>query len=292
MLTNFKYFIGIFCLFTVNSFAQSRFETAEELLSNGQVNEAKEIFQEFDENDRAQEYLGDIASFQKNWDAAISYYKGLVKKNPENAVYNFKLGGAMGMKAYTGSKFQALLLIGDVKKYFRKAAELDKNFILPRRALVELYMELPEIIGGSKTLAESYAQELENLNSLEALLAQAYIYRESDYRELAKLKYEEAIQTAQKKPALITRNYLKYELGEAAAWYNIYPEAGTKFLREYLENYGYQDLNSPAWAYLRLAQIEKNQNNKSEALGMIEKSLEADPNFDKAIEEKLKIQRM
>lgn len=292
MLRKFKYFIGIFCLFPVNFMAQPQMKAAEQLLTNGQVNEAKEAFLEMKDNDQAREYLGDIASFQKNWDAAISYYKELVKEHPENAVYNFKLGGAMGMKAYTGSKFQAVLLIGDVKKYFRKAADLDKNYILPRRALVELYMQLPEIVGGSKTLAESYAHELENLNSLEALLAQAYIYRESDYKELAKLKYQEAFQAALRKPGLITRNYVKYELGEASVWYDIYPEAGIDFLKDYLEHYGYKDINSPAWAYLRLAQIEKNRNNKSEALGMIEKSLKADPTFDKAQEEKVKIQRM
>ncbi len=292
MSPNFKYFIGIFCLFTMKMFPQTNFEQAERLLHNGQVNESKELFENDKANPRAKEYLGDIASFQQNWDEAISYYKELVKKDPDNAVYNFKLGGAMGMKAYNASKFQAVLMIGDIKKYFRKAAELDKDYILPRRALVELYMELPDIIGGSKTLAESYAHELQNLNSIEALLAQAYIYRQSDYSELAKMKYEEAIQTAIRKPELINRNYIKYELGEAAAWYGIYPEAGMDFLHDYLEDYGYKDINSPAWAYLRLAQIRKNQNKKSEALGMIEKSLEIDPAFDKAIQEKQKIQRM
>lgn len=292
MILNSKYFIGIFCLFTVNLFGQTDFKKAESLLHNGQVEESKVIFEKYDDNLKAQEYLGDIASFQRNWDEAISYYKKLLKEDPDNPVYNFKLGGAMGLKAYNSSKFQAVLMIGDIKKHFRKAAELDKAFVLPRRALVELYMELPEIIGGSKTMAESYAHELQNINDVEALLAQAYIYRQSDYKELAKLKYSEAIQTAIKKPNLITRNYVKYELGEAAAWYELYPEAGIGFLKDYLEDYGYKDLNSPAWAYLRIAQIQRNQENKPEAMVMIEKSLEIDPAFDKALQEKQKIQRM
>ncbi|AVR44173.1 hypothetical protein C7S20_02210 [Christiangramia fulva] len=292
MNLNNKYFIVIFCLFTVNIFAQSQIVEAEKLLNNGEIEEAKQIFLQNDQDEKAREYLGDIASFQKNWDQAKEYYRDLVKQEPENAVYNFKLAGALGMKAYNTSKFQAVFIIGDVKKYFRKAADLDKSFVLPRRALVELYMELPEIIGGSRTMAESYAHELENINPLEALLAQAYIYRKSDFKELAKLKYEEAIKTALKRPNLITRNYLNYELGEASAWYKIYPEAGIDFLHKYLKEYGYKDLNSPAWAYLRLAQIQKSQNNSAEALNMINKSLEVDPGFEKAIQEKQKIQQM
>lgn len=292
MILNSKYFIGIFYLFTANLLAQTEFERAESLLHNGQVEESKVIFEKYDDNLKAQEYLGDIASFQQSWDEAIDHYRKLLKEDSYNAVYNFKLAGAMGLKAYNGSKFQAVLMISDIKKYFRKATDLDKTFVLPRRALVELYMELPEIVGGSKTIAESYAHELENINEVEALLAQGYIYRKSDYKELAKLKYSEAIQTAIKKPNLITRNYVKYELGEAAAWYDIYPEEGIGFLENYLKNYGYKDLNSPAWAYLRIAQIQRSQDNKSEALGMIEKSLEVDPTFEKALQEKQKIQRM
>ncbi len=284
--------MSIFCLLAGNSMAQQPLGYGEKLLKNGEIEEARKFFLEHQNNLNAIEYLGDIASFNQEWDKAINFYEDLVEGNPENAMYNFKLGGALGMKAYYGSKFQAAILIGDVKKYLKKAADLDPNHKETRRALVELYMQIPSFIGGSKTIAESYASDLDRVNEVDALLADGYIYRSQDYRDLAKSKYEEAIRVAVKKPELISRNYLKYELGEASAIYEVQLEAGERLLNEYIEDYGYKDLKSPAWAYLRLAQIERSKSNQKEALAMIEKSLAIDPNFEKALIEKQKIQRL
>ncbi len=292
MLIKLKCSLFIIGLFFLNTSAQMDLKEGEELLKSGKIEDAKKIFIEMGKDPIAMEYLGDIASFYKNWDEAIGYYKELIELDPEKAMYNFKLGGALGMKAYYGSKFQAALLLGDVKKYLKKAADLDPSHTEARRALVELYMQIPEFIGGSKTIAESYASDLDRLNEVDALLADAYIFKIQEYKVLAKNKYEEAIRTAMRKPQLITRNYLNYELGEASALYEIQLDAGEKFLRKYIENHGYQDLKSPAWAYYRLAQIERIKNNKQPAMVLIQKSLAIDPDFDKAIIEKQKIQRL
>ena len=292
MLINNKLIIVIFCLFAVNSLAQQTIKDAEILLRNGEVVEAEKILLQYENNPKALEFLGDIASFNKEWDEAIEYYETLVDLDSENAMYNFKLGGAMGMKAYYGSKFQAAILLSDIKKYLKKAADLDPTHKETRRALVELYMQIPSIIGGSKTIAESYASDLDRINEVDALLADAYIYKIQEYRDLAKHKYEEAIRLAVKKPDLITRNYLRYELGEASAIYEIQMESGEKFLNQYIKDYGYKDLKSPAWAYYRLAQIERIKSNQKAALAHIEKSLSIDPDFDKALIEKQKIQRL
>jgi len=292
MLTNFKYIIAFFYLFTIGAMAQTSLESAEKMLNSGEIENAREVFLQHKNKPKAIEYLGDIASFYKNWDEAIEYYETLVEMDSQNAMYNFKLGGAMGMKAYYGSKFQAALLLGDIKEYLKKAADLDPKHKETRRALVELYMQIPGIVGGSKIIAESYASDLDRINEVDALLADAYIYKTEEYRDLAKNKYNEAIRAATQKPELVTRNYLKYELGEAAAMNELQLEAGKKFLKEYIDGYGYKDLKSPSWAYLRLAQIERIQNNQQEALKYIEKSLKIDPDFDKALIEKQKIQRL
>ena len=292
MLTNFKYIIGILYLFVGMTYGQENLIEAKKLLENGQIQEAKAAFLVHKDDLNAIEYLGDIASFEQNWEVAISYYEKLVKAMPSNAMYNFKLGGALGMKAYYGSKFEAALIINDVKKYLKKAAELDPSHKEARRALVELYMQIPGFIGGSQTIAESYASDLDRLNEVDALLADAYIYKIQEYKDLAKSKYEEAIRVAVRKPSLISRNYLKYELGEASAIYEVQPEAGKKLLTEYIANYGYKDLKSPAWAYLRLAQIERNLNNQEVALKHIEQSLNIQPDFEKALVEKQRIKRL
>ena len=62
--------------------AQNDINTAEKLLKSGQIEKAREVFLQFDGVPVAIEYLGDIASFNKNWDAAIEYYETLVDLDP------------------------------------------------------------------------------------------------------------------------------------------------------------------------------------------------------------------
>ncbi|MFD2833486.1 tetratricopeptide repeat protein [Gramella sp. AN32] len=292
MKVKIKLFIGIFLHFTCLLNAQEYLKDGENLLRQGKISEAEKIFLEHPNNEKSREFLGDIASFNKEWDKAIEYYEELLEEHPNNATYNFKTGGSMGMKAYYGSKFQAMLLIGDIKTYLRRAAELDKNHTEVRRALVELYVQLPGFIGGSDVLAESYASDLDRLNQIDALLADGYIYRKKDYRDLAKSKFQEALQVSRRKPELLTRNYMKYELGEFSALFEVELDQGEKMLKEYIADYGYKDLKIPSWAYLRLAQIERARNNQEKAVAYIDKSLNIDPKFDKALEEKTKISRM
>lgn len=292
MLKLFWSFIVIFLPFAGIIHAQESIVLGEKLLNQGNIQQAKKIFLNHPNDLKSIEYLGDIESFEKNWDKAIEYYEELEDRNPNSAAYNFKLGGALGIKAIEGSKFQAALLLGDIKTHLKKAASLDPNHAEVRRALVQLYMELPGIIGGSRTIAESYASDLDRINEIDAALADAYIYKIAEYKDLAFKKYESALLTAKRKPELITRNHLNYELGEASATYEIEPELGKKHLLKYLDNYGYQDLKTPAWAYYRLAQIERILKNKEAATSYIEKSLRESPNFLKAQEERIKIQRL
>ena len=131
-------------------------------------------------------------------------YKKLVKANPYNANYHYKYGGALGMKALSVSKLKALGIIGDVKRFFFKAAELDPKHIDARWALVELYMSLPGIIGGSKSKSLKYADELENLSKVDGYLAKGYIYEYDDEPELAEKYYKIAIKVGGS--VLVTKN--------------------------------------------------------------------------------------
>lgn len=292
MLTKYKIFLLICGLFTAIGNSQNDISAAEKLLNSGDDKAAETLLLQHETELKAIELLGDIYSFRKNWDLAISKYEQLVKAKPNDSNYNFKLGGVMGMKAYYGSKFQAAMLIGDVKKHLLKAAELDANHSESRRALVELYMQIPGFVGGSQTIAESYASELHRINELDGLLADAYIYKFLDYQKLAETKYEAAIKLSRRKPELITRNYLNYELAEVSAIYSIELDHGQSLIKRYIKNYGYKDIKDPSWAYYRLAQIERLNQNQDVALNYIKKSLEIAPNFDKALIEKQKIQRM
>lgn len=279
-------------LFIVSFVQGQSLVAVEEYLKNNELKKAKSELQNHPGNPEAIEYLGDIAVFEKKWDKAIKHYRKLLKTRPISANYNFKLGGAMGMKAMEVSKFSAALMIGDIKKYLNRAASLDANHAEVRRALVELYMELPAIVGGSKEVAQQHALELHNLNAVDAHLAEAYIHNYEENEELKRKAVEKALNAAAQNRELLVRNYLFYELGEQAANLNLRPKLAVDFLKSYIENYSYKDLKSPAWAYFHIAKIEAKRNDKKEALYNINKALSVKFGFPEAEKLKLKILEM
>ncbi|HSP12473.1 MAG TPA: hypothetical protein VLO29_08085, partial [Salegentibacter sp.] len=230
--------------------------------------------------------------YNKNWDKAIEYYRELVDRNPDSAEYHFKLGGALGMKAMEGSKFQAALLVNEIKKSLLSASELDTEHTQARRALAEFYMQIPSFIGGGKNAAMEYVEELEQINKLDAHLAKAYIYKIEEEQEEFQEEVEKAIELASANPELITSNNTNYELGEGGATLGIFPDKSSKFLADYIANYGYKDLKSPAYAYLHLARIKASQNNREEALKNINLAIKNKAIFPEAEKEKLRILQM
>ncbi|WP_291275505.1 tetratricopeptide repeat protein [Flavobacterium sp.] len=166
-------------LFSLISVGQSSFDVAVSYFDAKKLNEAKSLFEVYlksNPNDlKAIEYLGDIAGQQKKWDEAVSYYSKLKTKIPTNADYQYKYGGALGMKAKSVNKMKALGMIDDIEQAFLTAAKLDKKHINTRWALVMLYLELPAIIGGSETKAKKYADELLLISRVDGYLAHGYI---------------------------------------------------------------------------------------------------------------------
>ena len=261
------------------------------------------------------ELLGDAYGHQKKWDGAINQYKKLVDASYDNANYQYKYGGALGMKALEVNKFKALGLITDVKEAFLKAAEIDPDHIDVRWAMVELYMQLPGIIGGSKKKSLKYANELENLSKVDGYLAKGYIYEYDNELKLAESYYKKAINVggsltcydkltklyeSENEPIKAianiedayekhNRNQMNYQIGKVSADYNVELDKGERCLNIYIENHSVEDGVPIEWAFLRLAQIEKNRNNKMEALKWIDKALDTRSDFKQAKEEKKKI---
>lgn len=252
------------------------------------------------------ELLGDSYGHQKKWDEAINEYKILIEKEPNNANYQYKYGGALGMKALSISKLRALGIIGDIKQAFLKAAELDPKHIDVRWALVELYVSLPGIVGGSTSKALGYAEELQNLSKVDGYLAKGYVYEYDEEAELAEKYYRLAIKVGgsvtcyekltnfyeahnqpdkaignledgQKK---LQRNAMHYQIGKVCADYNVQLDKGEKCLNAYLANHSAKDGVPKEWAYYRLAQIHKHKNEKVEALKWIDKAILGLPEID------------
>lgn len=188
----------VFILLPMLSFGQSQHETINQLFEAKQYVKAEQVAEDLvneNPNDlEAVELLGDAYGHQKKWDNAIVEYKKLVNAKPNNANYHYKYGGVLGMKALSVSKFKAVGIIGDAKKAFLKAAELDPNHINTRWALVELYMQLPGIIGGSKKKALRYSDELYNLSEVDGYLSKGYIYEYDKEFEKAEYNYLKAVE--------------------------------------------------------------------------------------------------
>lgn len=296
--------------------SQSNYEKAEEYFKQENFSKAKPIFenylQQHPQDKKTREYLGDIAGYEKKWDTAISYYEGLVKDEKTNANYHFKYGGAMGLKAMSISRIRAVTYIGDIKYELEQAAKLDSKHIEARWALVEFYIQLPGIFGGSENKAVQYANELGKISEVDGYLANGYIAEYTDRPKDAERYYKKAIevggsphtyeklsnlyeQNNQPKEAIVTtsaslkkhkRNQLNYQIGKISAQYNLEPEYGIECLSQYLANYSIKDGVEKDWAYYRLAQIYKNLGKKEIALTWINKALLGKADFKEAQKEK------
>lgn len=301
------------------AFGQMELRQVEKYLANKQFEKAEKSVVTYlyaNPNDlNGIELLGDTYGQQLKWDEAISSYKKLVDAKSSNANYQYKYGGALGMKALKVNKLKAVGMIGDIKEAFLKAAELDPSHIDARWALVELYIQLPGIIGGSVDKSLKYANELEKLSKVDGYLAKGYVYEYDNEPELAEKYYKMAIKEGgsmtcyeklttfyekQKQPekAIATiednhkehdRNALHYQIGKVAAEYNIELQKGEMYLNMYIKNYSAEDGVPKAWANYRLAQINKHKGNKSEALKYINLALMELPDIKPFKEEKSSI---
>ena len=188
-----------FLLFTpiLLSAQTSDFDKGKSFYDQEKFDQAKPFFENFlkthPTDQKTREYLGDIASYDKNWDEAIGIYETLVKEDGQDANYHFKYGGAMGMKALSISRIRALTYIGDIKEQFTKAAELDPSHIETRWALIELYLQLPGILGGSEAKAKKYASELADISPVDGYLSNGYIEEHYNRMEAAEKYYRKAI---------------------------------------------------------------------------------------------------
>ncbi len=312
MLKNFL--TTLFCfLFVASALSQSAIDQANQLIQAKKYVESERILhnylQQQPTDKAAKELYGDALGFQEKWDETIQVYKELMLSDTRNANYFYKYGGAMGMKALAVNKLKAMGMVKDIRNAFTRAAELDPKHIDARWALVEFYMQLPGIIGGSEKKARYYAGELKTLSPVDGYLALGYIAEYNDDFKEAEQAYRKAIEVggsaltytklvdlyeANQEPqkALLTgqeciaahdNNRMHYQIGKIAATFNMNSDLGIACLHKYIENYTVKDGVPKDWAYYRLAQIYNNQGDKQQATTWVNKALDARPDFKEAL---------
>ena len=99
--------------------------------------------------------IGEAYAAEKRWDLAINYYEKLIRIDPNNSDYLYRLGGTQAAYSEVVSKFKVLPLINTAKRNLIKSASLNKKHIYSRWALVQILTELPQILGGNKDDAQA-----------------------------------------------------------------------------------------------------------------------------------------
>jgi len=208
-------------LFFISMFANSQtdYDKAEKLFLSKNYEQSKVLFENYLNNNpnnlKTLEYLGDIEGQFKSWDKAIYYYKKLKLIKPTEANYYYKYGGVLGMKAKSSNKFKALGMISEVKLSFEKAISLNPKHIEARVALVELYLQLPGIVGGSEKKALLYANEIAQISAVDGYLSKGHIAEYFGRYKEAEVQYKKAVEISKSKNSYqILANLYKNKMGQ------------------------------------------------------------------------------
>ena len=236
------------------------------------------------------EKRGEAHASRQEWEKAAECYKQLLERYPDVADYHYKYGGFLGMMILE-NRLKAMGLVGDIKEAFIRASELDATHMGARRALVELYMQLPGIMGGSRKKALRYAEELHRLSPLEGYLAKGYIYEYDGKDEKAKTYYILAlkeIDTAKK----LSRKQLHCKIGQLCGDYKMKLDEGLQHLHQYIQkdtSYYETELHV---AYCAIAKLHRLKNEKAKAMEWVKKSLSREPGYEEGLKEKARIEAL
>jgi len=199
--------------------SQTDYDKAEKLFLSKNYEQSKVLFENYLNNNpnnlKTLEYLGDIEGQFKSWDKAIYYYKKLKLIKPTEANYYYKYGGVLGMKAKSSNKFKALGMISEVKLSFEKAISLNPKHIEARIALVELYLQLPGIVGGSEKKALLYANEIAQISAVDGYLSKGHIAEYLGRYKEAEVQYKKAVEISKSNNSYqILANLYKNKMGQ------------------------------------------------------------------------------
>lgn len=229
--------------------------------------------------------LGETYAYQEEWDKSIDIYKRLTSLTVDNPSYFFKYGGVLAKKAQNSNPFVGLTLIRRIKSSFKKALILDPFHTAAHWALIDLYVSLPGIVGGSYAKAYELARQLKQISTLDGFLALGYVYEYDNEPADARTSYLKALSMANSFKEF-ERNQLNYQLGKVCSDYGLQLDIGIEYMTTYIENHSIKDGVPLEWAYYRMALLYRKKGNKRNSLLWINRALEEKKGFKRALEEK------
>ena len=199
--------------------------------------------------------IGEAYAAEKRWDLAINYYEKLIRIDPNNSDYLYRLGGTQAAYSEVVSKFKVLPLINTAKRNLIKSASLNKKHIYSRWALVQILTELPQILGGNKDDAQDYCHEILNISKVHGLLSYHY-YHSFQSNEKKIIEFEKKIiDSLNSNPVLFDFNYFNFVIGKILTNQNHkkYNNLSIKYLERYISQYSSADRFSLDETYYLLA---------------------------------------
>lgn len=112
----------------------------------------------------------------KRLEAALKPLQACVERQPTLATCHYALGSVYGVQAMTGGMMKAMGLAGRIKESLSRAVELDPMLYEARQSLVQVYLLLPGMAGGSVSKAKELAaaadkRQPEHAKALRAMIA-------------------------------------------------------------------------------------------------------------------------
>ena len=191
----------------------------------------------------------------QRYEEALQFYEELCYRNPNRFAFQFGRGASAGFLLSGTPSIGAMWYIGHLKSGFEEAVRIQPNSLFSRRALFNIYLGLPRLLGGSDAKADQQIKAIQLLNPLEATIAKVFFAMKNK------------VQTAFDKQATIAYNDSKnklvindsrYELAMIASQYFDDTERAINLLNEFLSNASAGDQYPPVFARYRLAELMPN----------------------------------
>jgi len=154
-------------------------DDAKTLFRAGNVREARTMLEQIlakDENNADAHYWMAAVLMHRDirdLDAATDHIEEAVEHNPDNADYQFLLGGVYGQTAQSAGVFKQAFLAPKIKRAFLRAVELNPEHVDARIALAQYYLMAPGIMGGDDDEGFRQLDEVIKRNELRGRMAKA-----------------------------------------------------------------------------------------------------------------------
>ncbi len=200
-----------FCLISQTLVGQRLLiEKSKSLFESGSYANAKSILKDIakpsSEFAEAQYYLGRIATEEKQYELAITYFESAAKTNPSSAEYHNWLGVLYGVVAMEANPIKQAYLAPKIKNEFETAIVIEPTNIATLWGLVHYYTQAPGFLGGSWQKAFDCAKAMGKMNCAQGLCASGFVHAAQKQTALAEKEMLQAMKLDSTN--FLTANYL------------------------------------------------------------------------------------